>query len=665
MEVITSELQSNGVSTVWALATLGGTHEARQSNKSGVKRKEILDVSIPDTCEVIQLNSSDITLRQVSSLLYGVTICYHRKTEYFLSDVNAILSQLTRAATYNWNLTQVKSQNSNKDFSLQTLSNYLSTRSKQFFGDNNSFLRDDKRFDIQCIPLFDEFLNGQSSSFGATSNYEPAIIRRKDYITELSNSNYPGRDNLTDDITDIQFNKYDLNPNLEDIPIDMDFELDINDVVSRGGSSVFTDKTDQSGIRNLGLDNLSKSSSRFNHLRLEQDRLQPLEIDLDIEKEQPQSDILQKQVGEPILNETALNIVSKKRKIVGKNDNGQFSLPIIMDTRIGLSTETLRNCHENYVVIMQQGDRNSRLAGTKRKRVTLDSILSLGNETLLIQRSWERVFSNSILSNIDKRYPPIIERGRRNEMSTSLNYSNNGSVRSTEVGRRQSNADFGLSQINNDDSLLLNLDQINDDIMDEDLNDTSVMQNIGYNKQSADFINMDLQLLSSSVGRNLSRYSTSNNFNSDEPDLVGVLSRPRDRSDSTFSKGSSRRTADDRSIDNINIYPKQREETGLGLQARKFYQFIKERSLFDNIAVNASSHFPRKLTFENIVPSKQENENELGDKIISKRVVSSAFFTLLTLASQDMIEITVSDVDNHNESHNFAINRGLDIIISV
>ena len=665
MEVITSGLQNNGVSTVWALATLGGIFESRKSNKKGVKRKEILDVSIPDTCEVIELNSSDITLRQVSSLLYGVTICYHRKTEYFLSDVNAILSQLTRAATYNSNLTQARSQNNAKNFSLQTLSNYLSARSKQFFADNNSFLKDDKKFDIQYIPLFDDFLDGQSSTFGVATDYESAIIRRKDYITELSNSNYPGRDNLIDEITDVQFNKYDLNPNLEDIPIDMDFELDINDVVSRGGSSVLTDKTDQSSLRNLGLDNISKPSSKYAPLELEENILQPLEIDLEIQTEQPQSDLIQNQDVGSLHSDITANTIPKRRKVVAKENNGQFTSYIVTDSRIGLSTETLRNCHENYVVVMQRDDRNSRLSGTKRKRLTLENILSLENEIPLVKHSWEGVFSNSHLFNVDNKYSPIIERGRRNDMPNSLNYSNTGSVRSTEVGRRQSNADFGLSQINNDDSLLLNLDQINDDIMDGDLHDTSVMNSIGHSKQPDDFINMNLQLLSSSVGRNLSRYSTSNNFNSDEPDLVGALSRQRDRSGSTISKGSSTRTIEDGSFDSGNTRAAQSEETGLGVQARKFYQFIKERSLFDNITVNPSSRFPRKLTFENIVPSKQDKENEFGNKKISKRVVSGAFFTLLALASQNMIEITVSGVDKPDKFLDFAIDRGTDIIISV
>ncbi|KAG0658440.1 hypothetical protein C6P45_002189 [Maudiozyma exigua] len=667
MEVITNESQNNGISTVWALATLGGLYESRHLNKKDIKKKQILDVSIPDTCDVIQLNSDGITLRQVSSLLYGVTLCYHRKTEYFLSDINAILSQLTRAISYNSNLAQVRGRTNIKSFTLQTLSNYLSTRSKQFFGDNNTFLKDDKRFDIQQIPSFKDFLDDQSPTFGVVSNFEPAIIRRKDYITELSNSNYPGRDNFVENIIDSQSNKYDFNPSLDDIPIDMDFELDINDVVSRGGSSVVTDHTEQSNIRNFDLEKASNFNSNFNGSRLEEELLQPLDIDLAIEKEASQADHLQNETGETLQNEPNTKIALKKRKIHDNSCEKQYTYSIVVDSRIGIPTETLRNCHENYVIVMQQDTRNSRLAGTKRKRVSLGDLLSLENEVPLVKKSWEDIFSNSPLFDVDSRCLPITEQGRRNDISTSLTHSNNGSIRSTEYGRRESNVSFGLSQFNKDDSLLLNLDQINDEIMEGDLNDTSVMNGMEHSKQSGDYINMNLRLLSSSVGRNLSRYSTSNNLNSDEPDLVDALTRRINRSSSFYSRESDIGAADDRlsSFESSNNLLNQNTENGLGVQARKFYQFIKERALFDNITVDPLSHFSRKLTFESIVPSNAGNESEFGGKKISKRVVCGAFFTLLTLASQEMIEITISERVNNNDSHFFATNNGTDIMINI
>ena len=102
-----------GLTTVWLLSTLGNSivreNNNFYSNKSSstgnisastVKKKDIVNISIPKTCDEIQNIENNLSLRYISNLLYGVTICYNKKTEYVLNDLNHLLVQLQKNDVY-------------------------------------------------------------------------------------------------------------------------------------------------------------------------------------------------------------------------------------------------------------------------------------------------------------------------------------------------------------------------------------------------------------------------------------------------------------------------------------------------------------------------------------------------------------------------------------
>lgn len=80
-----------GLSTAWLLATLGSKTSYRK-----VVRKDIIQISIPDTCNTIQDPGAEIPLRISSNLLYGVSLMYKQKVDYFLSDVSLIRTRLQK-----------------------------------------------------------------------------------------------------------------------------------------------------------------------------------------------------------------------------------------------------------------------------------------------------------------------------------------------------------------------------------------------------------------------------------------------------------------------------------------------------------------------------------------------------------------------------------------
>ncbi|KAH3686115.1 hypothetical protein WICPIJ_002899, partial [Wickerhamomyces pijperi] len=82
------------VAMVWLLSTLG-----IKSNYRKITKKQIQDISIPDTVTVITEpeNMDNVqNLRVSSNLLYGVAIVYKQKLNYLESDTVNVKSKLTR-----------------------------------------------------------------------------------------------------------------------------------------------------------------------------------------------------------------------------------------------------------------------------------------------------------------------------------------------------------------------------------------------------------------------------------------------------------------------------------------------------------------------------------------------------------------------------------------
>ncbi|CUM66183.1 uncharacterized protein PRCAT00003841001 [Priceomyces carsonii] len=91
MEEGTYLAKPTGIQTAWLLATLGSKMHAKKSI-----RKEILQISIPEVCEDLMNIGQDRNIRYSSSILYGISLMYKSKVNYFLNDISLIKSRLTK-----------------------------------------------------------------------------------------------------------------------------------------------------------------------------------------------------------------------------------------------------------------------------------------------------------------------------------------------------------------------------------------------------------------------------------------------------------------------------------------------------------------------------------------------------------------------------------------
>lgn len=142
-ELISKVSVDTGLSTAWLLATLGSKTSYRR-----LVRKDILSISIPQTCEIIGNPQSTIPLRLSSNLLYGVSLMYKQKIDYFLSDVSLIKTKLQKEIFLN---TLTNKQN----FTVISI-NHLHYDNFKARDHNQIFLKEDPFFDINR-DLFDPF----------------------------------------------------------------------------------------------------------------------------------------------------------------------------------------------------------------------------------------------------------------------------------------------------------------------------------------------------------------------------------------------------------------------------------------------------------------------------------------------------------------------------
>ncbi|CUM46926.1 uncharacterized protein AC631_01974 [Debaryomyces fabryi] len=132
-----------GLSTAWLLATLGSKTTYRR-----LVRKDILSISIPQTCDIIGNPQSAIPLRLSSNLLYGVSLMYKQKIDYFLSDVSLIKTKLQKEIFLN---TLTNKQN----FTVINI-NHLQYDNFKARDQNQIFLKEDPFFDVSR-DLFNPF----------------------------------------------------------------------------------------------------------------------------------------------------------------------------------------------------------------------------------------------------------------------------------------------------------------------------------------------------------------------------------------------------------------------------------------------------------------------------------------------------------------------------
>lgn len=363
------------------------------------------------------------------------------------------------------------------------------------------------------------------------------------------------------------------------------------------------------------------------------------------------------------------------------------------DDKIGLPTDFLRANYGNYLQTMEQ--LQIQAAQKKKSSSTTANPLHSKKAFLEISRfetypdilkdfysavsgmrgssTLNHIFSKPTENNTDddedsSRYGSI-ERGRR--LSESLRSSSrSNSVMSAGKGRRLSNADWRNDLFHDNESALLDLEQINDDL--ENISQLS--------SDNQNLMQIDLNLPPSSFGRATSRSNTL----SSENDMVDILQSNnhlqlrtpnlrRGRGNRSVNSFGNSTIQEDEEIDEYQIREGTVSLLSLDLQSRRFYEYITERSILVGKTTHSNPPYKKKILFEDIVPSKLsslENDDGIPTNSLDRRVAAGAFLSLLNLASKDALKIsTYSAVNYHSDTaspeNKFSCLSGFDIIICV
>ncbi|CAI4923394.1 ANL_collapsed_G0056830.mRNA.1.CDS.1 [Saccharomyces cerevisiae] len=640
-----------GLTTVWLLSALGNSivkesnnYYSNKSNSTGnissstVKKKDIVNISIPKTCDEIQNFENDFSLRYISNLLYGVTICYNKKTEYVLNDLNHLLVQLQKNDVYAFKAknksTRINGLNSNNSI--------IGNKNNNYTWEECVFFDDDPLYDITKVPAL-EFLNTTLQD-NVSFIEEAKSIRRQDYINELSNSN---RFELHGDMTnsDAQSN---LGSNvrnsfpLDEIPVDVDFNLDLDDIVSHQGTPLGSHSSSQKDgndfkfnyqgdelVLNFENDN-ENNSNGGEDTSVENEgpvaNLKDYELGLEAQASEEENDLQQK-----------LNTRMQRghRADVG----GQFS-KVQFDAKTSYPNEVLKFNHGNYSHLMGK-NRIRKLTGQNFLTSNISSLVRSCGEEEFFSTNWLSIFND--FSNIKTSewdlYPQgfsSVERGRKRAHSL-VSTQSSSSTRSHEYGRKsfRNNKNDNYSSDMENDNLLLNLEQINEDLEDGHYIEENSQGNI---------LDFNLNLPPSSFGRSHTRNSTrSSGFNED---IVGALRRRVGPSEQNFAEedDSSNSCFSDGSQQNLQQDKTNFQDVILDYQTKKFYDYIKERSIVVGRTTRSNPPFKRKMLLVDIIPSRM-GEAQTGanfddvERGVSRQIAASAFLSLLNLATKGMVKL--------------------------
>ncbi|EJS41312.1 rec8p [Saccharomyces arboricola H-6] len=640
-----------GLTTVWLLSTLGNSvvreNNSSYLNKSNstanisastVKKKDIVNISIPKTCDEIQNFENDLSLRYISNLLYGVTICYNKKTEYVLNDLNILLVQLQKNDVYAF-----KAKNkSTKINGLNNNNSIIGSKNNNYTWEECVFFDDDPLYDITKVPALD-FLNTTLQD-NVSFTEEAKSIRRQDYINELSNSN---RFELHSDKgnSDAQGK---LGPNfrnsfsLDEIPIDVDFNLDLEDIVSHQGTPLGSHSSSQKDsndfkfnyeddelVLNFDNDNDNADENQKSPIenKMSADNLKDYELGLEKQEREEENDGGQEKVN-------------TKRQVGHCGAETSLLSKVQFDAKTSYPNEILKFNHGNYGNLMEKNKKRKPI-GQTTFHSNIGSLIRSSGESEFISKNWMNIFNDfsdlrmGVLNSNAQGFDTI-ERGRKRAHSLVSTQSSN-SIRSNEYGRksfRNSKNDNYSSDMEND-NLLLNLEQINEDLEERHYIEENSQENI---------LDFNLNLPPSSFGRSHTRNSTtSSGFNDD---IVGALRRRVGPSEQNFTEesDSTSKYFSDTTQQNLHQEGTDFQDVILDYQTRKFYDYIKERSGAIGRTTHSNPPFKKKVLLVDIIPSRMgetQTESNLDNskKGVSKQIAASAFLSLLNLATKGMVKL--------------------------
>ncbi|KAH7581675.1 N terminus of Rad21 / Rec8 like protein [Nakaseomyces glabratus] len=643
--------QYDSVAKVWLLATLsggngvGGYRIRRGLVDSRFKKKDILNISIPKTCKVISRSNEALPLRQVSNLLYGVTICYNKKAEFILNDLNAMLAQLQRRLLL-----------TNTGKSTVTVRSTVANNSTLINLNSNKFLlRDDPLFKIDFVKNFSLDESEKQLSDAQT-------IRKQDYINELGGLLVPTQTNSYQNVnlkSRLLNRPYTIDSDdLEELPVDesLNLNLEFDDIMSE------SEKTE------LGINSINK------HIDLDINKLFPSDktsllgaiseetFDYYHNDEEAEED-------SNLKDEDTLEQPPRK-KLKPKN---VFSfVKIKYDDRISISNEQIRRQQELYkdhMAILQRkvvDNSGKKLSTTYQLKPFEDLIVNSKETDIMIREKQQAKKPNELLTSLNDLFSieEDIERGRRASSDRQSSKSRSQSLRSEEIGRRvDSSKILDNSTADNENSssshLMINLEQIDEDYETND-NSSEFSETDRHN-----FLNLDLQVPPSSSGRPSSSIR----------DIVDILEsntmhpRIRPRQYTTDSERIDEHSIYTSELNNIEStasdqYPRSTLNV-LDIQAKRFYDFLKQRMEEMGTPIANSARFKNKLSLEYIIPGRKamivDDGHDGHVEIVSKSIAANVFFSLLTLATQNLVGLKQRHQENMTQG--FMIPSSSDIIV--
>ncbi|KAM3161172.1 REC8-like protein [Lachancea thermotolerans] len=616
----------SGVTTVWLLSTLGGS---RNTKAVGVNKRDIMSLSIPKTCEVLLQKKSDYTLRSASNLLYGVTVCYGRKTDYVLADIVSVKSQLQRQLLETVDRRgRILAQNATPTTIFDGVNEYRSLLEFQKFQSafhqqrrsSAALLVDDPLFDINQTRDI-SFLLGK----GHETNNSASSIHQRDIMDELKN----GYSHETGAHAPF-FEKQRLYADQEDLSaLNADIHLDFDDVMSdvEMGSAKSSDgrnseRGDRAGFE-LSFDTGHiEPSENIEVPDLDIQLLGAADVDGNAKRAYPATDL-------------------EKDVIVKKKSKSAFSsgslVRLKLDDRIGLPTETLRENNEHYCDVMD-AQAHPRIK-THRKSTHEENwrevvfgqgqspFLRFCFEELLLKPALQNPQDTSS-SSID-----FIERGRQRMRSLPSSRSSSSAM-STERGRKQGPADLSKVGSGSGNNLfdLPELEQI-----DEDLEARYYSDDLDN-----DIMKIDLHLPPSSFGRSSSKTDGGTKDHIDE--LRHVHTERRLNRDGTLQSIENYRDGSNQSEQHNKSKEKQIQSQALDNQSRRLFEYVLERASIVGKTTRTHPPFERKLLFEDLIPSNisrkhPDYSSEDGLSSVSRKICANAFLSLLQLASKANIDL--------------------------
>lgn len=707
----------DGVTIAWLLSTLGGRNNSLNSISNvnsnlskainnnnnvtkNVKKKDIMNVSIPKVCKVIETNNKEFSLRYVSNLMYGVTLCYNKKSEYLLNDINGLMIHLTNLTRiFNVNLTKSKNGKNAIKSKLTDLMR-LGNISKTYINDEKNknkkiFLDDDPNFDINININFENILLNKNNNKIETKPSDASLIRKRDILDELTNNidTLPSLNDSNKIYNNHNTNTIPLFINDDDqLPFDIDFELDINeDGINQG--TLKTTSDDLSSNNNNFKNKLDLNSEVENSNLENNDNFIDLShIALNLTDDND-TEYINKSTDEN--NKPNSILKNQKRKQKRKyNVTSNIVSRIEVDYRTNYSTENLRFNSINYYTSMKKKIDmvNKKINKKLEREKVLKSLNNLANYSIFFQNSYISIIdenSNINFSQIKEGNERLfsIEKQRNIKPSRSDGTNNSNSISSHERGRRLNfgkdsirnsffsndnnevplnfdidSSDFtnidqedNIGEITNDKKDLLNLQQI-----DEDL------ENHSFEPALFDNSYFNLNIPPSSFDQFHQRTRT----NSSDINVIDELRSKNQSTRKSYIREKSfglNEEDDDETPSSIVENSKKIDigNTILDQQSRNFYDYIKQRSEKVGKHTHIYPLFDKKLLFEDVVPSLiTEQDSEEVVTSAKKRTAANTFLLLLNLATRDLINLQKYEEDDKSQNL-FSPLNGDDIIVYI